>query len=225
MKKIIYDLDKIGVAYRKIGRVPWKSNKFWALEDVSFKVLEGETLGVIGKNGAGKSTLLRLLGGLIVPDRGRIFRADVKSTVLSLGVGFDMRITGKDNIILSGLLLGFKKRHLYKIMPQIIELADLGDFINEPIITYSEGMKARLGFAIAYYAETDVILLDEALAPGDQEFRKKAADMIKKKMKSENQTVVFVSHEMDLIHELCDRVVKVENHKVVSSKFTSQTHC
>ena len=215
MNEIIYDLKNIGISYKKIGRLPWKHHKFWALEDVSFQVKKGETLGVIGRNGAGKSTLLRLLGGLITPDKGTIYRADIRSTVLSLGVGFDMRITGRDNIMLSGLLLGFQKKYLKTLIPDIIKLADLGDFIDQPIMAYSEGMKARLGFAIAYYAKTDVILLDEALAPGDQEFREKATGMIKEKIQSANQTVVFVSHEMDLVNELCDRVIEIKNAKSV----------
>ena len=210
MDSLVYRLNNVGIFYQRFGRLPWQSRKFWALENVSFDVHRGETLGIIGKNGAGKSTLLRLLAGITVPDRGEIQRANVRATMLSLGVGFEVRLTGRQNIVLSGLLLGMRRRYVKSQEGAIVELSGLGDAIDEPVGTYSSGMRARLGFCIAYYADTEVLLLDEALAPGDARFREKATSLIKEKIHS-NHTVVFVSHSMDLVEELCTRAVRIEH--------------
>jgi len=210
MKDIIFDLLNIGICYRKAASLPWKSNKFWALHDVSLQVNSGETVGIIGRNGAGKSTLLKILAGIIKPDRGLINRADVTVTMQSLGAGFDERLTGRRNIFLSGLLLGMDKKQISKRVDEIIELADIGEFIDEPIKYYSSGMRSRLGFSIAYYVDTDVILIDEALAMGDQSFKEKSSELIKVKIKSD-RTVVLVSHDMPTVKELCNRVIQIEN--------------
>lgn len=210
MKEIVFELRNIGVYYRKVASIPWKANKFWALHDISFKVNRGETLGIIGRNGAGKSTLLKILADIIRPDRGSIHRADVTVTMQSLGAGFDLRLTGRQNIFLNGLLLGMDKRRISERIHDIIALADIGEFIDEPITHYSSGMRARLGFSIAYYVDTDIILIDEALATGDQAFKEKASGLIKEKIKSD-RTVVLVTHSMFLVRELCDRVIQIEN--------------
>ena len=210
MKEQILDLKNIGACYRKAASLPWKNNKFWALHDVSFKVFRGETLGVIGRNGAGKSTLLKILAGIIRPDTGTIQRADVTVTMQSVGAGFDQRLTGRQNIFLNGLLLGMDKKRIVERIDDIIALADIGDFIDEPVKCYSSGMCARLGFSIAYFVDTDIILIDEALAAGDQAFKEKASELIKKKIKSDH-TVILVSHSMALVKELCDRVIQIES--------------
>jgi lipopolysaccharide transport system ATP-binding protein len=210
MKDMIFDLQNIGLYYRKAASLPWKNNKFWALHDITFKVKSGETVGIIGRNGAGKSTLLKILAGIIKPDRGIIKRADVTITMQSLGAGFDERLTGRQNIFLSGLLLGMDKKHIIQRVKDIIELADIGEFIDEPIRYYSSGMRSRLGFSIAYYVDSDVILIDEALATGDQAFREKSSQLIREKITS-YRTVVLVSHDMIKVKELCDRVIQVEN--------------
>lgn len=207
---MIFDLQNIGLYYRKAASLPWKNNKFWALHDITFKVKSGETVGIIGRNGAGKSTLLKILAGIIKPDRGIIKRADVTITMQSLGAGFDERLTGRQNIFLSGLLLGMDKKHIVQRVKDIIELADIGEFIDEPIRYYSSGMRSRLGFSIAYYVDSDVILIDEALATGDQAFREKSSQLIREKITS-YRTVVLVSHDMIKVKELCDRVIQVEN--------------
>lgn len=198
------------MCYRKAASLPWSRNKFWALKDVSFSVHRGETVGVIGRNGAGKSTLLKILADIIKPDIGSITRANVTVTMQSLGAGFDPRLTGRQNISLSGLLLGMDKQHIVQRIEKIIELADIGEFINEPIKSYSSGMRARLGFSIAYHVDTDVMLIDEALAAGDHAFKAKASELIKEKIKSDH-TVVLVTHSMDMVRELCDRVILIEN--------------
>ena len=210
MDQLIYNLQNIGVYYRKAASLPWKSSKFWALHDVSFKAYRGQTLGIIGRNGAGKSTLLKILAGIILPDSGSIHRADSTVSLQSLGAGFDPRLTGRQNIFLNGLLLGMEKRYIVERMNDIITLADIGDFIDEPIKHYSSGMQARLGFSIAYYVNTDIILIDEALATGDQAFRQMATGLIKDKIRSDH-TVVLVTHSVSLVSELCDRVIQIEN--------------
>lgn len=210
MKEMIFELQNIGVCYRKAASLPWKSNKFWALNEVSFQVYRGQTLGVIGRNGAGKSTLLKVLAGIIQPDTGSIFRTSVRITMQSIGAGFDSRLTGRQNIFLNGLLLGMEKKRIIWQIDAIIELADINDFIDEPVKHYSSGMRARLAFAIAYYIDTDVILIDETLVVGDQAFQAKTSELIKDKIKSDH-TVVLVTHAMTTIRELCDRVIHIEN--------------
>lgn len=208
--ELIFDLQKIGLFYRKSASLPWKSHEFLALKDVSLKVYRGETLGIIGRNGAGKSTLLKILAGIIRPDLGSIWRANVSVTMQSVGAGFDPRLTGRQNIFLNGLLLGMHKKQIDGRVDDIIALAEIGEFIDQPVKHYSSGMRARLGFSIAFFVDTDVILIDEALGAGDEMFRKKASKLIKEKIKGDH-TVVLVSHSMNLVNQLCNRVIQVEN--------------
>jgi lipopolysaccharide transport system ATP-binding protein len=210
MEETVFDVRNVGVYYKKASSLPWKSSKFWALQDVSFNVRRGETVGVIGRNGAGKSTLLKILADIIRPDRGSIDRADIKVTLQSLGAGFDQRLTGRQNIYLNGTLLGMSHESITRQLDDIIALADIGTFIDEPIKSYSSGMRSRLGFAIAYFIETDTILIDEALATGDGAFKEKASTLIKDKIKS-HYTVVLVTHSLNLAEELCDRIIQIEN--------------
>ncbi|MCD4825289.1 MAG: ABC transporter ATP-binding protein [Phycisphaerae bacterium] len=209
MKDIVFDLNNVGICYRKVASIRWKNNKFWALHGVSFSVHRGETVGIIGRNGAGKSTLLKILADIIKPDTGTITRAKISVMMQSLGAGFDPRLTGKQNIFLSALMLGMDKNRIYFNVDDIIALADIGAFINEPIRNYSIGMRARLGFSIAYYIDADVMLIDEALATGDHEFKIKATELIKEKIKSDH-TVVIVTHAINIVRELCDRVIVIE---------------
>lgn len=222
VKELVFDVQNIGVYYRKAAALPWKSNKFWALHDVSFQVHRGQTLGVIGRNGAGKSTLLKILAGIIKPDTGRIYRADLTVTMQSLGAGFDLRLTGRQNILLNGLLLGMEKQHIKQRVQDIVELAEVGDFIDEPIKHYSSGMRARLGFSIAYHIDTDILLIDEALATGDQAFKAKASALIKEKIKSDH-TVVLATHSMALLKELCDRVIQLDSGRSLSEEPVEDT--
>jgi ABC transporter-related protein len=212
-KQMIYDLRNVGCSYRQRSLFPWNRSKniFWALEDISFQVYRGETVGIIGKNGAGKSTLLRLMAHIIEPSRGTLYRdRSIRSTLLSLGAGFDRGLSGGQNIYLNGLLLGMKKKEIDECYRDIIDLAELGDFIDQPVLTYSSGMRSRLGFAIAYYVNADVILIDETLSVGDGAFRLKSSELLKKKIQSD-QTVILVTHSISTIRELCDRVVWLEH--------------
>lgn len=219
----IATLEQVGLGYRRQGGVPWKRSIFWALNDVSFQIQKGDTIGIIGRNGAGKSSLLRVIAGIINPDKGSIERAqDIRTTMLSFGAGFESRLTGRQNIILNGLQLGMDKSHLIPRMEQIVELADIGTFIDEPVRTYSTGMRARLGFAIAYFVDTDLMLIDEAFATGDEAFRAKATSLIRDKI-STDLTVIIVSHSMPIISEICTRIIQIENGKTLPELSPSET--
>lgn len=203
-------LTHAGVCYRrKRGFIRRGSKEFWALKDVNLELHEGETLGVVGRNGAGKSTLLRLLSNIIHPDRGEMVQQNVRSTMLSLQAGFDPFLSGRQNIILSGLLLGMSRREVLDRVDSIIALSEIEEFIDQPVQTYSSGMKARLGFSTAYNVDPDILLIDEVLGVGDASFQQKSFSLLKEKIAS-RQTVVIVSHNEASVRELCDRLVWIE---------------
>jgi lipopolysaccharide transport system ATP-binding protein len=206
----LLSVDHVGLYYsRRRGFL--KRSRFWALKDVSFDLYGGETLGVIGRNGVGKSTLLRVLAGIIAPDTGSVMvhRPGLRISLLSLGAGFVPFLSGRENAILNGMMLGATKREIISRMDDIVAFSELNDFFDEPVNTYSTGMRARLGFSVAYHLEPDVILLDEVLGVGDEAFRKKSTDAMKQRIKSD-KTVVLVSHSVPLLRELCDRIVWIE---------------
>lgn len=206
----VLELINAGVSYhRKRGRLPWRHKKFWALKNVSMELFQGETLGIIGRNGAGKSTLLRLLAGIIRPDRGRFVDYGQQATLLSLQVGFVDHLSGHENAILSGMLLGMDRKEIEEKMPSIVDFAELADFIDEPIATYSSGMRARLGFSTALHVEPDILLIDEVLGVGDAEFKEKSKKAMREQLRS-NKTVVIISHSINLIREVCDRTVWID---------------
>lgn len=180
---------------------------FEALRGVSFDVPKGQILGIIGKNGSGKSTLLRTIGGIFRPDEGSVNLFNNTVSLLSIGVGFQPQQTGRTNIMLSGLLLGFSKTQVYEKMEEIIAFADLGEFIDKPVKTYSSGMYSKLAFSITAVLETDIMLIDEVLSVGDEKFKEKSFNKMKELITDENRTVIIVSHGMDSIRDLCDRVI------------------
>jgi lipopolysaccharide transport system ATP-binding protein len=202
-------LRNVGVSY-KIRSTLFKTSKYWALKDVSFDLYHGETLGVVGRNGVGKSTLLRLLAGIISPDKGEVINEGVTSSLLSLQVGFIPHLTGRENAILSGMMLGLSKAKILSLMDDICDYCDIGDFFDQPVRGYSSGMRARLGFSVAYYSEPDVLLIDEVLGVGDADFKIKSSEALKKRIMSD-ETVVIVSHNVNTLRELCDRVIWIEN--------------
>lgn len=208
MGEPVLELRNVGVAYRR-GRGVFGHDHYWALEDVSLSLQHGETLGVIGRNGVGKTTLLRVIAGIIEPDRGAIHNASVRASLLSLQVGFVPQLTGRENAVLSGMLLGAPRRQIERAMDEIIAFAELETFIDEPVHAYSSGMKARLGFSVALQADPDVLLIDEVLGVGDAAFRKKSADEIRRRIRSD-LTVILVSHNLQMMRNLCDRVVWIE---------------
>lgn len=208
MNDSVLSVRNVGLAYRQYRGVFGKA--FWALKDVSFEVGHGETVGVIGRNGVGKSTLLRLLAGIIKPDRGEVINPGYRVSLLSMQLGFVYHLSGRENAILSGMLMGLSRREIESRMAEIIAFSELGNFIDQPIATYSSGMVARLGFSVAFQVDPEILLIDEVLGVGDAEFSLKSTQMMKKKMRS-NKTIVFVSHNGLLIQELCTRAVWIED--------------
>lgn len=184
-----------------------KVETFEALRGVSFQVKEGEIMGIIGKNGSGKSTLLRALAGIFSPDEGTIDLHGHSVSLLSIGVGFQKKLSGRENIYLSGLLLGFTESEIEEKIDSIIEFAELGDFIDRPVKTYSSGMYSKLAFSITAILETDIILVDEILSVGDAKFKKKSYNKMKELIADEHRTVVIVSHSLETLKELCGRVM------------------
>jgi lipopolysaccharide transport system ATP-binding protein len=204
----ILSLNNVAVSYRRrAGMLRW--SKYWALKDVSFDLYHGETLAVLGRNGAGKSTLLRVLADIIKPDRGRVVGNGCSISLLSLRVGFIPHLTGRENAILSGMLMGLRRREVEGMMDAIVDFAELGSFIDEPVRTYSAGMNARLGFSVAFQSDPDILLIDEVLGVGDVEFRKKSTAALRDKIKSD-KTVVLVTHTPDTVKALCDRAVWID---------------
>ena len=179
--------------------------EFWALRHVSFTVERGETVGIIGRNGSGKSTLLRVIAGIYPPDEGRVSVDGEVSTLFSLGTGFNPELSGGDNIYLNGVMMGLTKRQIDGISDAIIEFAELGDFIDMPVKTYSSGMRSRLGFAIAMHIDKDIVLIDEIMGAGDAAFREKAEAEMSKIMGE--KTVLMVSHNMSAIERFASKVI------------------
>lgn len=209
-KSPIISLQNVGCHFKvRHGLMRYRLHE--ALNDVSFDLHRGETLGLIGKNGAGKSTLLRLLSRILLPNSGRIvFHENLSVSLLTLQLGFSPELTGRDNAIMGAMMLGYSKQEARDRLGTITKFSELQDWIDEPIKTYSTGMKARLGFAVAMELSPDVLLIDEVLGVGDESFRKKSSMLMKERMKS-GQTVVFVSHQMDAVLNLCSTVVWIEH--------------
>ena len=209
-KRPIITVQNVGVQFRRSIRSFFNQTRVIALKDVSFDLYPGDSLGVIGRNGAGKTTLLRLLGGIIRPDSGTITNHGVSTALLSLQVGFDAELSGRVNAILSGMLLGYRKQDVVARLDEIVRFAELEGFIDLPVKSYSSGMRARLGFAIALEMNPGVLLIDEVLGVGDVAFRKKSMAVMKQKLLSD-QTIVLVSHNAHVIRNLCNRAVWIEN--------------
>lgn len=201
-------LKHVGIYYKRNRGV--FGEPFWALKDVSFDLYPGETLGIIGRNGVGKSTLLRLMAGIIKPNTGYFINNGYQISLLSLNLGFIHYLTGRENAILSGMLMGLRKAEIQAKMKAIIEFSELREFFDQPIATYSSGMLARLGFSVAFQVDPDVLLIDEIFGVGDAEFRQKSTRLMQDKIQS-HQTIVFVSHQDALIRQLCQRVVWIED--------------
>jgi ABC-type polysaccharide/polyol phosphate transport system ATPase subunit len=192
-----------------------KPERFWALRHVSVQVNHGESLAVIGPNGAGKSTFLQVLAGIMRPTEGTVDVRGQVSGLLGLGVGFDTELSGVENIRLGGAFLGLDGPRIQELLPEIIDFADLGQFIDAPLKTYSSGMRARLGFSIATAVDPDILLLDEVLATGDASFRAKSKARVIELVRSA-KAVVLVTHDMDWVREYCNRAMLIEKGKVVA---------
>ena len=184
-----------------------KPDRFVAVKGISFYVREGEILGIIGKNGSGKSTTLNALAGIFSPDSGSIDLNGHSISLLSIGVGFIREMTGRENITLSGMLLGFTEEQVKAKEQEIIDFAEIGEFIDMPVRTYSSGMYSKLAFSITAILETDIMLIDEVLSVGDQKFKKKSYEKMKSLISNKDSTVVIVSHSIETLKQLCDTVM------------------
>lgn len=184
-----------------------KAEVIEAVKNVSYDVKKGDILGIIGKNGSGKSTMLKALAGIFSPDSGTIDLKGHSISLLSIGVGFQKELTGRENILLSGMLLGFSEQEIRGKMDGIIEFAELGKFIDMPVKTYSSGMHSKLAFSITAILETDIMLIDELLSVGDEKFKKKSYNKMKSLISNKDRTVVIVSHSIPTLQELCSQVM------------------
>jgi ABC-type polysaccharide/polyol phosphate transport system ATPase subunit len=187
---------------------------FWALRHLSFRLEHGESLAVIGPNGAGKSTLLLALAGILEPSEGEILTHGRVSTLLTLGAGFEVELSGRDNIDLVAAFLGIDHREMASLAPSIIEFADIGPFIDAPVKTYSTGMKARLGFAIATAIIPDILLLDEVLGTGDETFRARSQARIRELI-GKAKAIVLVTHDLSYVTEFCSRALLIERGQII----------
>lgn len=184
---------------------------FEAVKDVSFEVNQGEILGLVGRNGSGKSTILNAIAGIFAPNSGTIDLHGHSVSLLSIGVGFQRELSGRQNIVLSGMLLGFSKKEVEQKMDAIIEFSELNDFIDAPVRTYSSGMYSKLAFSITAILETDIMLIDEVLSVGDAKFKKKSYNKMKELINDSDRTVIIVSHSSETINSLCDKVLWLHN--------------
>ncbi len=206
MSGLAMSLRGVGLSYHGL----FQSSRKIALQNVDLDIHLGETLGVIGKNGAGKSSLMKLLAGIVRPDFGSLISHVDRVQLLSLQVGFVNELSGRENVILSSLLLGMRKAEIEKKMDAIVAFSELETAIDDPLRTYSSGMRARLGFAISCQADPDLLIIDEALGVGDSRFREKSRQVIIERMGS-NRAFVLVSHSESMIMEYCQRAVWVDN--------------
>ena len=192
---------------------PQPVQEFWALRDVDLSIAHGEVLGVIGRNGAGKSTLLSVVSRVLKPTHGVVSIRGSLAPLLALGAGFDVELSGRENVYLLGALLGFSRKYIDDRYDDIVAFAEIRDFIEAPLKTYSSGMLARLGFAIATSAEADILLIDEVLAVGDENFRKKCEERIRN-YRDRHMTILLVSHAMPTVAEMSTRVVWLDRGRV-----------
>jgi lipopolysaccharide transport system ATP-binding protein len=188
--------------------------EFWALHDVSFSVRRGETVGIIGRNGSGKSTLLQMICGTVSPSTGTISTQGRVAALLELGAGFNIEFTGRENVMLNAAILGFSSQDMQARMAEVLEFSELGDFLDQPVKTYSSGMYARLAFSIAIHVDPDILIVDEALSVGDARFVAKCMRRIKE-IKEQGTTILFVSHDVGSIRTLCERVVWLDKGRLV----------
>jgi lipopolysaccharide transport system ATP-binding protein len=209
----LVEVRNVGVSFwQRTGFL--RGRHFWAVEDVSFDLHKGETLGVIGRNAAGKSTLLQVLAGLISPNRGTMTSRAASASLLSLRAGFVPYLSGRENAFISGLMLGMPRSQVKSNLAAVKDFSELGDFFEQPVVTYSSGMVTRLGFAAAMYFEPEILIVDEVLGVGDSDFKKKSSQAMRDKIRS-NLTVVLVSHSASTLKSLCDRAIWLEEGKTV----------
>ncbi len=219
-KEIAITVKNLDIYYKEVKRFSILKNgiggflnaaRFHAVKNVSFEVPKGQIVGICGKNGSGKSTLLRAIAGIFSADNGTIDLHGNSISLLSIGVGFQKKLSGYENIFLSGLLLGYSEEQIKERLDEIIEFSELGDFINKPVNSYSSGMYSKLAFAITAILEADIMLIDEVLSVGDIHFKEKSYNKMKELITDESRTVVIVSHSSSTLRTLCDRVIWIND--------------
>lgn len=212
---VLYRVPRERVSGIKEYAVRWlqrrlRYEEFWALRDVSFEVQRGEVFGVIGRNGAGKSTMLKVMARVLHPTRGRVVMHGKIAPLLELGAGFHPELTGRENVYLNSSLLGYTRKQVDELFPAILDFAEIGDFIDAPLRTYSTGMVARLGFSVATCKRPDILLVDEVLSVGDSRFQEKCLERMNS-FQEEGTTIVIVSHSMQTIKNFCSRALWLEH--------------
>lgn len=224
-RELAIKVENLTIRYKSLKAYSIKKNflklkrnekeTFEAVKGVTFEVEKGEIVGIIGRNGSGKSTLLKALAGIFSPDEGSINTFGYSVSLLSIGVGFQKELTGRENIMLSGMLLGFSEKVIRNKMSEIIKFAGLGKFIDMPVSTYSSGMYSKLAFSITAILETDIMFIDEVLSVGDQRFKKKSYRKMKSLITDEDRTVVIVSHSIGTLRKLCEKVIWINDGEIM----------
>ena len=225
MENIALEVKDLYVSYSSLKKYSIKKSLFKgekaskdrveAVKGISFSLKKGSILGIVGKNGSGKSTMLKAIAGIFAPDSGSVDLHGNSISLMSIGVGFNNELTGRENIALSGMLLGFSKEEIAAKTDEIIEFSELGHFIDYPVRTYSSGMYSKLAFSITAILETDIMLIDEVLSVGDAKFKKKSLAKMRSLITDSERTVVIVSHASETIKELCDTVLWINNGDLV----------
>ncbi len=207
----------------KIGEKAYdKNERFLALNDLSFDIKKGETVGIIGRNGAGKSTILKLICRVTAPTKGNIYLNGRITSMLEVGTGFHPELTGRENVYLNGAILGMTKSEISKKFDEIVEFSEVGQFIDTPVKRYSSGMKVKLAFAVASHLDSEIMIMDEVLAVGDVAFQNKCIDRMKKVAEEEGRTILYVSHNMSTVKKLCDRCIVLSHGQVAFEGDTDQ---
>ena len=222
MTESVIEIQKVSLSFPRrkslvqfiLGFFKKQANEFTALNRINLAIKQGEIIGVIGTNGCGKSTLLRVISGIYPPDQGHCKVKGKISLLAGLGTGFSGHQTGRENAILYGSILGYSEEKIINKLPEIISFSELGEFIDEPIRTYSAGMKARLGLAVASAIQPEILLIDEVLGVGDPMFKEKSTNRIME-MVQDAGTVVIVSHSFGMLSKICDRIVLMEKGKII----------
>jgi len=227
MTKPVIKFDHVSKQFSKLNQKTFKefipalfrgektSESFTALDDISFEITKGETVGIIGPNGSGKSTILKLIAGVMSPTSGKITVNGKVSPLIELGAGMHPELSGSENIYLNGAILGLSQKEIKQNYKSIVDFAEIHEFINQPIKHYSSGMYMRLAFAIAIHVNPEILIVDEILAVGDQNFQKKCFDYMDKLKKSKDVTIIFVSHSLGQVEKFCTRSIYINNRKII----------
>lgn len=225
MENIAITVKDVKIRYRYLKKISLiksmfslkkfaKTEYFEAVKGISFEVKKGQILGIVGKNGSGKSTMLKAIAGIFSPDEGYIDLHGNTISLLSIGVGFKNALSGRENIYLSGMLLGFSSEMIDEKINEIIEFSELGQFIDRPVKTYSSGMYSKLAFSITAILETKIMLIDEVLSVGDAKFKKKSYEKMKSLIENKDRTVIIVSHSTETLQKLCDNILWIHDGEV-----------